>query len=89
MWEGLHRCLAGAGLRPLEVRTGAETWVVGEPDGAPPEAVDLSQFELFRALTGRRSRAQIARYGWTCGPAPSLAAFEFGTVSTRTTDLVE
>jgi uncharacterized protein (TIGR03083 family) len=87
--EGLDRRLAGAGLGPLEVRTGAKTWVVGEPDGGPAEAVDLSQFELFRALTGRRSTAQIARYEWTCDPRPFLAAFEFGTFTTRTADLVE
>lgn len=52
-------------------------------------AVELSLFEAFRALTGRRSYAQIARYGWTSEPEPFLAAFQFGTFTTRTSDLYE
>ena len=51
--------------------------------------LDMSHFELFRALTGRRSTAQIARLGWSCDPTPYLAAFEFGTFTTRPADLVE
>lgn len=52
-------------------------------------AVALSLFEAFRALTGRRSPAQIARYDWTSDPEPFLPAFQFGTFTTRTTDLDE
>ena len=52
-------------------------------------AVELSLFEAFRALTGRRSPAQIARYNWTADSEPFLPAFQFGTFTTRRTDLEE
>ena len=51
--------------------------------------VACSLFDLFRALTGRRSRSQIAGFDWTVDPAPYVAAFEFGTFTTRTSDLDE
>jgi uncharacterized protein (TIGR03083 family) len=57
--------------------------------GEPKAAIELSLFETFRALTGRRSPVQIARYNWTADPEPFLPAFQFGTFTTRTTDLDE
>jgi uncharacterized protein (TIGR03083 family) len=57
--------------------------------GRAPTAVELSLFEAFRALTGRRSAAQIARFDWTSDPDPFLPAFQFGTFTTRMSDLVE
>jgi uncharacterized protein (TIGR03083 family) len=57
--------------------------------GRAATTVELSLFEAFRALTGRRSPAQIARYDWTSDPEPFLPAFQFGTFTTRTTDLDE
>lgn len=74
------------------------TWTPGAGVGAdvaerskeePEAAVGLSLFEAFRALTGRRSLAQIARYDWSSDPEPFLPAFQFGTFTTRTTDLDE
>jgi uncharacterized protein (TIGR03083 family) len=41
---------------------------VGEPDAT----VTASEFELFRALAGRRSRAQVAAFDWTGDPTPYL-----------------
>ena len=57
--------------------------------GEPEAAVELSLFEAFRALTGRRSPRQIAGYNWTADPVFFLPAFQFGTFTTRTTDLDE
>ena len=101
--EGLHRQVAGRGLGPLSVRTPIRSWVVGGQapsspimtpaagvgPGEPQVEVGLSLFDAFRALTGRRSAAQIARYNWTSDPEPFLPAFQFGTFTTRTTDLDE
>ena len=87
------------GGRPPSVATWAPT--AGGPDrsgqlassaargGTPEVAVELSLFEAFRALTGRRSPGQIARYDWTSDPGPFLPAFQFGTFTTRATDLHE
>jgi uncharacterized protein (TIGR03083 family) len=61
----------------------------GVDGGEPQAAVELPLFEAFRALTGRRSPAQIARYDWISDPEPFLPAFQFGTFTTRTTDLEE
>lgn len=89
--EGLHRQLAARGLGPLAVRTPVGSWTVGgqTPEGETDVAVELSLFEAFRALTGRRSAAQIARYDWTSDPEPFVPAFQFGTFTARTTDLDE
>jgi uncharacterized protein (TIGR03083 family) len=99
--EGLHRQLVGRQLGPVAVRTPVAGWMAGgsaPPVQMPPSAsnaggattaVELSLFEAFRALTGRRSAGQIARYDWTTDPEPFLGAFEFGTFTMRTTDLVE
>ena len=46
-------------------------------------------FELFRALTGRRSSAQIRRYDWTCDPEPYLPAFDYGPFTKSPTDIEE
>jgi uncharacterized protein (TIGR03083 family) len=46
-------------------------------------------YDLFRALTGRRSTHQISTFGWTTDPAPFVPAFQFGTFTMRAADLVE
>lgn len=102
--QGLHRRLVEMELGGLAVRTPVASWIVGgdapsaetwdsasrvDESATRSRAVELSLFEAFRALTGRRSAAQIARYSWTSDPEPLLAAFQFGTFTTRTTDLDE
>ena len=89
--QGLQRTLEARHLGPLEVRSPERTWIVGAEAEAPAPvaAVAASQFELFRALTGRRSAAQVAAWAWTTDPEPFLPAFQFGTFTTRTTDLAE
>lgn len=88
--EGVHRQLVGRGLGRVSVRTPVRSWTVGEEGGDEAEmAVELSLFEAFRALTGRRSSEQVARYDWTSDPERLLPAFEFGIFFSRTTDLHE
>jgi uncharacterized protein (TIGR03083 family) len=89
--EGLHRQLVGMGLGGLVVHTPGGSWSIGGHGGSPQQSpvVACSAFDLFRALTGRRSPAQIARFDWSVDPAPFVPAFEFGTFTMRTTDLEE
>jgi hypothetical protein len=75
----LHGVL-GIGRPPREVWLATIDWVVDEsgpltvttPDGVfhvsgdgPVAAVETSSYELFRALFGRRSAAQIESWGWS------------------------
>jgi uncharacterized protein (TIGR03083 family) len=58
-------------------------------DEAPVGTLEASPFELMRALTGRRSAAQIAAYAWSVDPTPYLAAFQFGPFTTSKVDIQE
>lgn len=60
-----------------------------EASGEPVATVRSSRFEPFRALSGRRSRAQIAAFDWSCDPEPYVRAFQYGPFSLRIEDLVE
>ena len=46
-------------------------------------------FELFRAISGRRSARQIRDYDWSVDPEPYLPIFGYGPFSVRETDLPE
>lgn len=54
--------LQATGLPALRIRAGNREWVVG--DGAPETTVTAPAFELFRALSGRRSLGQIRAFAW-------------------------
>ncbi|HEY1634331.1 MAG TPA: hypothetical protein VGF64_06205 [Acidimicrobiales bacterium] len=62
-----------------------------ERPSRPPviASLDVSGFELFRAATGRRSRAQIRRYCWTADPDGYLELFDLWPFRLRDDDLVE
>jgi uncharacterized protein (TIGR03083 family) len=88
--KGLHGRLVAMDAGPLVVRTEVATWSVGERAAAGQNGtVSCSLFDLFRALTGRRSPSQIARFDWSVDPSRFVPAFEFETFTTRTTDLEE
>jgi hypothetical protein len=69
--------------------------VVWEGSGAPSPTTDpvgtvtVNPFEFFRALTGRRSPAQIRSFEWTVDPEPYLPVFGYGPFTPRSTDLLE
>src|SRR5437762_367197 len=68
----------------------AESDEVGPAAGPEPVGeISADPFELFRAFTGRRSAAQIRRFGWTVDPEPYLALFDLWPFTIRETDLVE
>jgi uncharacterized protein (TIGR03083 family) len=78
----------GRGLAPLELVTEAGTFTVGSGDPAPVR-VEASAFELLRALSGRRSEAQIRAYAWSDDPSPYLPAFVGGPFTMPADDIVE
>jgi uncharacterized protein (TIGR03083 family) len=70
-----------------------QTVLAGEPP-APPQTqpvgtLSAPPFELFRAVTGRRSAAQIRRFDWTVDPDGHLALFSAWPFTARTEDLFE
>jgi len=65
--------LQATGLPALRLRTGSTEWVVG--DGPPAATVIAPAFELFRALSGRRSLDQIRAFVWEGNPEPFLQVF--------------
>ena len=56
-----------------------------------PAAISLTAppFELFRAMTGRRSVEQIRQLDWSGDPTPYLPLFALGPFSLRPSDLDE
>ena len=55
--------------------------------GEPTTTLRTSYFEVFRAVTGRRSRAQVLGYDWDPEPRPDQLVITI--FSPRATDLVE
>ncbi len=66
------RRLKEAGLPPLRLRDPARGFEATARRGEPVATVTASEFELFRAMAGRRSRSQVAAYDWSGDPAPYL-----------------
>lgn len=62
-----------AGLPPLRLKTPEDDLVAG--DGMAEAEVAASRFELFRALTGRRSADQVRALQWNGDAAPYVAIF--------------
>jgi hypothetical protein len=60
MWLDMR--LQATGSPALRIRAGTTEWVVG--DGPPAATVSAPAFELFRALSGRRSLDQIRAFDW-------------------------
>ena len=65
----LHR-VGAAGLPVLQVHTSERKW--GAPPGVTVNEVSGDPFELFRAITGRRTAAQIQALDWR-GPGAADA----------------
>jgi uncharacterized protein (TIGR03083 family) len=63
------------GLPALTLKAGDQEWTVGE--GEPEASVTASPYELFRAMAGRRSAAQVTAYAWEGGAERFLPAFMF------------
>jgi uncharacterized protein (TIGR03083 family) len=68
--EWLGARIAERGLPPLRLSDGSRDWVLG--GGPPAVSVTAARHELFRAISARRSAAQIRAYTWDGDPAPYL-----------------
>lgn len=66
----LRARIAELGLPTLRLSDGRREWVLG--DGVPGAGLTADRFELFRAISGRRSAAQIRGYVWDGDPGPYL-----------------
>ncbi|MFJ1764925.1 maleylpyruvate isomerase family mycothiol-dependent enzyme [Amycolatopsis sp. NPDC088138] len=75
--RGFSGSVAGRGLPPLRVRTtGGGEWKVGH--GRATASLTAPAHDLYRALAGRRSAAQLAVLEWSEAPEPWLPAFTWG-----------
>jgi uncharacterized protein (TIGR03083 family) len=78
-WEWIVATRTRAGLPAIRFVTEAGEVVAGTGD--PHVRVEASRFELLRAVSGRRSPAEVARYVWDPQPdAALLLAAPFFTV---------
>lgn len=84
---GLAESIKARSLPALQVRAGEREWVLGE--GAPAASLEGSPFDLFRAMTGRRSANQIRGLRWEGDAERFVPAFEFGPFTPPDDDLVE
>jgi uncharacterized protein (TIGR03083 family) len=74
-----------------------DSWRVaaGSSEPIPPPAtpavgvLNAEPFELFRAIAGRRSAAQIRAFDWTFDPELYIPIFGFGPFTVPHSDLVE
>jgi uncharacterized protein (TIGR03083 family) len=67
-WRSAHYRAQGQ----LVALTGSGCATLGS--GGPPVTVAVDDYELFRALSSRRSRSQMEAWPWTGDPAPHLTA---------------
>lgn len=70
---GMGLRLTSTGLSPLGFDTGEKSYTFG--DGEPGATVRADRFELFRAMSGRRSPEQIAAYDWDGDADPYIPYF--------------
>ena len=77
MVHGFERRLENAGLPPVRVEVEGDVMAEGEPYGL---VLHVGQFELFRAVLGRRSADQVRALRWSNHPDDQVidAFFVFG-----------
>lgn len=78
--------VGGTDVAPLRIVAGDHDLVTGDD---PEVTLELTPFEALRALTGRRSEAQLRAYDWGTDPTPWLPAFTWGPFTPVPADLHE
>lgn len=73
--SGCGGAVKGAGLSALGITASDTDFAAVAGAGEPSATVRAPEFELFRALSGRRSREQVAAFDWDGDSAPYLDAF--------------
>ena len=70
-----RQTLRAAGTPTLHVLVpGSRDWWLGTPEDPDAVTVEADEYELFRALAGRRSEDQVRSWTWSAAPAPFLDA---------------
>lgn len=70
-----RQVLGAAGVPTLLLRASdGRDWWLGTPDDPDATIARTTTYEIFRALTGRRSVAQVRQWDWSSDPAPYLEA---------------
>jgi uncharacterized protein (TIGR03083 family) len=72
---------------PLRIRAEHLSWDIG--DGEPIATLTTDRFTLMRAMSGRRSPAQIRALDWSGDPTPFLPMFAAGPFTFPANDVVE
>lgn len=86
-WRG---ALAEAAAPTLRLRCpGGRDWWLGVPDDPATVEVSAPRYDVFRALAGRRSAAQVAAWDWSADPTPFLAAGIGYPFAWAATDIVD
>jgi uncharacterized protein (TIGR03083 family) len=86
MVDGIEQKLHDDGAGSIRFDLGGDVLVAG--DGDPVSTLSTTRFELFRAVTGRRSLAQLRGYDWD--PEPRVEYLLISPIfHARATDLVE
>jgi uncharacterized protein (TIGR03083 family) len=73
--SGCGYAVKTAGLPALAIEATDTDFATVAGEGDQANGVQAAEFELFRALAGRRSRTQVAGLQWSGDPAPYLDAF--------------
>ena len=84
VWSGN---LTNEGFEPLRLNAGNKSVAAGV--GEPVATVAMPAFEGLRALSGRRSVAQIVAYDWDADPTLWLPSFTYGPFRPPENDIVE
>jgi uncharacterized protein (TIGR03083 family) len=84
---GMAASIDARGLPALRVKASDREWIVG--NGEPAASLEGSPFELFRAMTGRRSERQVRALQWEGDADLFVPAFEFGPFTFPENDLAE
>lgn len=78
---------AANGITGLKVTVDGREWTTD--DGPPSATLVARPFDFMRAVTGRRSHAQIRALAWRGDPEPYLKAFEWGPFRPAAEDISE
>ena len=90
--SGDRRWVVGTGGASIDEEAAGAAMYTGAPlpePGEPAGSVQVDGFELFRALTGRRSADQIRQWDWSVDAEPYVAAFQWGPFTTSPADVLE
>ena len=88
MVPGFMASVGSRALLPtLVVRADGREW--RSSGGEASATLEAGAFELFRAVTGRRSTDQIRSLQWSGEPDAYLAAFEWGPFRPAARDIIE